>query len=353
MKRSMISLLLTLTLCSSNALTQDFSTNNDKVYTAVEQMPQFPGGDVALMKFIYTNIQYPNPYSYGRVVVQFVIKKNGKIGETKIVRGINTDLNEEAIRIIKTLPEFIPGKISGMAVDCWYTIPIRFYPLSDSSHIESQGNNEQRPEFPGGYKKLLEFVDNSIQYPSLAERRNIEGEVIVQLLIKGTGEIGKIKIPNGIDESLSKEALRIVNSFPKFIPGKAFGDTVSMWYTLPVRFKLKNIPKYYQTEIEYSVSEPKYPYGKEMLKKHIYEKLQFVDKKKTSISTVHFVVLRNGKASKIKVNTSIKDQSVDDAIVNAIESLEFIPGCINGKNVNMLYYLPFKIEIGKQVESSN
>ena len=59
MKRSMISLLLTLTLCTSNALTQDFSTNNDKVYTAVEQMPQFPGGDSKLMKYISENIKYP------------------------------------------------------------------------------------------------------------------------------------------------------------------------------------------------------------------------------------------------------------------------------------------------------
>ena len=88
MKRSMIFLLLLLTLCTSNALTQDFSTNNDKVYTAVEQMPQFPGGDSKLMKYISENIKYPETDECvdGQVIVQFVVTKTGEVGDVK-VRG--------------------------------------------------------------------------------------------------------------------------------------------------------------------------------------------------------------------------------------------------------------------------
>lgn len=102
----------------------------NKVFTAVEQMPQFPGGEPALMQYIYKNIKYP-PVAMengiqGRVVVQFVVTKTGKIGEVKIARGKDPDLDKEAMRVVKSLPDFIPGKMNGQAVNVWYTLPITF-----------------------------------------------------------------------------------------------------------------------------------------------------------------------------------------------------------------------------------
>lgn len=129
MKRSMISLLLTLTLCSSNALTQDFSTNNDKVYTAVEQMPQFPGGDSKLMKYISENIKYPETDECvdGQVIVQFVVTKTGEVRDVKVVRHLHPMFDEEAVRVVKSLPKFIPGRKNGVPVNVWYTLPVRFH----------------------------------------------------------------------------------------------------------------------------------------------------------------------------------------------------------------------------------
>lgn len=102
----------------------------NKVFTAVEQMPQFPGGDAELMKHIQKNLKYP-PVAMenniqGRVVVQFVVTKTGKIGEVKIARSKDPDLDKEAVRVVKTLPDFIPGKMNGQAVAVWYTLPITF-----------------------------------------------------------------------------------------------------------------------------------------------------------------------------------------------------------------------------------
>ena len=130
MKRSMISLLLTLTLCTSNALTQDFSTNNDKVYTAVEQMPQFPGGDSKLMKYISENIKYPETDECvdGQIIVQFVVTKTGEVGDVKIVRHLHPMFDKEAVRVVKSLPKFIPGRMNGVPVNVWYTLPVRFHP---------------------------------------------------------------------------------------------------------------------------------------------------------------------------------------------------------------------------------
>ena len=102
----------------------------EQVFTAVEQMPQFPGGEAELMKYISNNIKYPTMAMenniQGRVVVQFVVTKTGKIGEVKVVRSKDPDLDKEAVRVVKSLPNFIPGKMNGQAMNVWYTLPITF-----------------------------------------------------------------------------------------------------------------------------------------------------------------------------------------------------------------------------------
>ncbi len=102
----------------------------NKVFTAVEQMPQFPGGDGELMKYIQSHLKYPPVAAenniQGRVIVQFVVTKTGKVGEVKVARGKDPDLDKEAVRVVKTLPDFIPGKMNGQSVAVWYTLPITF-----------------------------------------------------------------------------------------------------------------------------------------------------------------------------------------------------------------------------------
>lgn len=103
---------------------------DDKIFTSVEQMPQFPGGETELMKYISANIKYPavamENNVHGKVVVQFVVTRDGSIGEVKVVRGKDPDLDKEAVRVVKTLPKFTPAKMSGQAVNAWYTLPITF-----------------------------------------------------------------------------------------------------------------------------------------------------------------------------------------------------------------------------------
>ena len=102
----------------------------EEIFTAVEQMPQFPGGEAELLKYIATHIKYPTMAAenniQGRVVVKFVVKKDGQVGDVVVVRGKDPDLDKEAQRVVKTLPKFIPGKMNGQAVSVWYTLPINF-----------------------------------------------------------------------------------------------------------------------------------------------------------------------------------------------------------------------------------
>ena len=101
-----------------------------EVFISVEQMPQFPGGDEALIKYLSSHINYP-PMSaesniQGRVVVQFVVDKTGKVGEVKVVRSVDKDLDREAVRVCKSLPKFVPGRQNGQPVSVWYTLPVTF-----------------------------------------------------------------------------------------------------------------------------------------------------------------------------------------------------------------------------------
>lgn len=102
----------------------------DEIFTAVEQMPQFPGGDAELYKWISSHIKYPTMAAenniQGRVTVRFVVKEDGSIGRVEVLRGKDPDLDKEAQRVVKTLPKFIPGKMNGRAVQVWYTLPINF-----------------------------------------------------------------------------------------------------------------------------------------------------------------------------------------------------------------------------------
>lgn len=104
--------------------------DDNKVFDVVEQKPQFPGGEAALLKWVSEHIRYPAMAQenniQGRVVVQFVVTKTGAVGEVKVVRGKDPDLDKEAVRVVKSLPKFVPGKMNGHAVNVWYTLPIQF-----------------------------------------------------------------------------------------------------------------------------------------------------------------------------------------------------------------------------------
>ena len=102
----------------------------EKVFQSVEQMPQFPGGDAALMKFLSSHINYPPMAAennvQGKVILQFVVEKDGKVGEVKLARSVDKDLDKEAIRVVKLLPKFTPGRQNGQPVRVWYTLPVQF-----------------------------------------------------------------------------------------------------------------------------------------------------------------------------------------------------------------------------------
>lgn len=109
---------------------EETEPQSKKVYNSVEQMPEFPGGVAGLMRYLSENIKYPPEAAKndieGRVIVQFIIDETGQVGEVKVVRSVSDELDAEAVRVVKTLPKFEPGRQDGEAVSVWYTLPINF-----------------------------------------------------------------------------------------------------------------------------------------------------------------------------------------------------------------------------------
>ncbi len=104
--------------------------DTDKIYEQVEEMPSFPGGSNALLSFIAANLKYPVAAQengiQGRVIVKFVVDKDGRITDVEITRSVAPSLDEEAMRIVKAMPKWKPGKLKGNCVRVKYTIPIVF-----------------------------------------------------------------------------------------------------------------------------------------------------------------------------------------------------------------------------------
>ncbi len=100
------------------------------VFEVVEQMPKFPGGDAALMSFLSSHIKYPAIAEengvQGRVVCTFVVEKDGSITDVKVAKGVDPSLDKEAVRVIKSMPKWIPGKQNGSAVRVKFTVPVTF-----------------------------------------------------------------------------------------------------------------------------------------------------------------------------------------------------------------------------------
>jgi protein TonB len=101
-----------------------------EVFVVVEEMPSFPGGDQALMKWIYENIVYPDVAKenniQGRVIMKFCVTYKGTVDQVQVIKGVDPSLDGEAVRVIKNLPLFKPGKQGGKPVNVWFNLPIMF-----------------------------------------------------------------------------------------------------------------------------------------------------------------------------------------------------------------------------------
>lgn len=98
---------------------------------------------------------------------------------------------------------------------------------------------EQMPEYPGGTTELLKYISEHLKYPVLAAEQGIQGSVTIRFVVSPTGEVTDVEVFRPLDPSCDREAVRVIKSLPKWMPGKQNGKAVPVYFTVPVRFKLQ------------------------------------------------------------------------------------------------------------------
>ena len=157
MNTKLFGLFLVLLVCLPSFAQQKpvEKVDSDGVYLMPDQLPEFPGGIQAMMKFLSTNIKYPVEAQKkgisGRVIVQFVIMEDGTLDQAKVIRGVDPLLDEEALRVVKSMPKWKPGMDRGEAVKVRFTAPIMF---------NLSRKDTPRPNFPELVVPLGQEVEN-------------------------------------------------------------------------------------------------------------------------------------------------------------------------------------------------
>jgi TonB family protein len=240
----------------------------DSILNICEEMPEFPGGVNALISHVGQNVVYPaeamEKEIQGRVFVGFVVEKDGSISNVKVLKGIGGGCDEEAVRVISSMPKWKPGKQKGKPVRVNYQIPISFQ-IGNPQKTKEQDNSgenskmgevkkivptgpdkdgvyqivEEMPQYPGGEEALMGYVSKNIVYPQEAQEKGISGRVFVSFVVEKDGSVSNVEVQRGIGGGCDEEAIRVIGAMPKWKPGKQDGKPVRVSYMMPITYKLQ------------------------------------------------------------------------------------------------------------------
>lgn len=263
---------------------KESANDNDSIYNVVSENASFPGGDVALSDWMRKNMKYPEECRkqgiQGRVVISFVVNKDGRIVDLETVRSPHPALAEEGLRVVKSMPKWEPAKENGKVVRSRFNIPIMF--RLDGGK-KTQYTSPQKPQSPqsltdeqkavhdwfGAQPELMTHLNKNIRYPKECQEQGFEGRVLVSIAVEKDGSVSvekseykpasskndasvvmtAYKNADGTqaaklsEEELKnlmiKEAERVLKAAPKLKPYKnETGETVRTTFEVPVMFRL-------------------------------------------------------------------------------------------------------------------
>lgn len=223
-----------LTMCTQNKQTAAVEEPVDSCAV----MPEFPGGTDSLVAYLASGIQYPQKAMEvgmeGRVLVKFVVEKDGSVNDVEVAEPFDSLLDTEAVRVVSTLPAFTPGtNEAGEAQRVKFVVPIVFLMPDMDEKVD------EKPEFPGGMDGLLKFMNDNLKYPAECEAEGIEGRVLIRMTVDEKGSIADPILLKSANPLLDAEAMRVVKLMPKWKPAINEGKPVAVKYVVPITFRLK------------------------------------------------------------------------------------------------------------------
>lgn len=243
-------LLVCGTACVQNGK-KDAAPHN---FAEVDKKPMFNGEEAGKFgSWVFDQIQYPEEAfkngSQGRVTLQFVISKKGKVKDVKVVKSSGNELlDNEALRVVSMSPAWTPGEVAQKPVDVLFTFPVVFKIMGEPESENAQGAPvpysvvEQKPTFMGKdpNSDFGKWVFSQVKYPEEATKNNIQGRVTLQFTIAKDGKVKDVTIARSSgNELLDNEALRVISMSPQWEPGKQGGEPVNVKFTFPLVFQLR------------------------------------------------------------------------------------------------------------------
>ncbi|MGN6509346.1 MAG: TonB family protein [Chitinophaga sp.] len=226
-----------------------------EIFTVVEQPPAFPGGEKGLNEYLGSNIRYPKAAIEkkigGTVFVSFIVMDDGRVLFVKTVGAKKGGgLEEEAVRVVKGMPKWKPGKQNGRNVNVQFNLPIHFTlapppppaPAKGAKQPDANGVFtfvEIAPTFKGGDAALNKYLSSNIHYPHEATEKGIRGTIFVSFIVNKSGALSNVRTVGAKKGGgLEEEAVRVVKAMPAWTPGKQDGKPVAVAFNLPIRFVL-------------------------------------------------------------------------------------------------------------------
>jgi TonB family protein len=293
--------------CSSVLKAQSDTNIDDKPVYGVEHMPQYPGGDEELLKFIHDNLRYPKVAAEvgieGRVTIRFVISRTGEVTDVTVIRGLDPSCDREAVRVVKMMPTWTPGSQNGKNVAVYYTLPI-VYKLQKSN---------------GEVRTPLLVVDGKIwPYAALKDTNQLKPSNIKNITVLKDSAARAIYGENGNNGVLVIETKSGFNNW----------DT-SQKLDKPI----------YDVDMM-----PQYPGGDAALLQFIKNNLHYppadAERNVQGRVTLRFVIDKIGQVTDIAVIRGLSTACDQEAIRVVKLMPNWIPGKQNGRTVPVYYTLP-------------
>lgn len=293
-------------------------------------MPEYPGGQDSMDRYLMTHIQYPAAAAdsavQGRVVVGYVVNKDGTVSNVAVKRGIHPLLDAEAVRVVRTFPRHKVGMQGGVAVRVGQVVPVTFRITRVPEFV--------LPAFPGGEQAMKDYVRINLRHKDGAH--GYLSTVPVAFDVDSAGNISNVHCTVSVPGDVDSEAVRVISLFPRMEPARQLGKPVSSQIIFKVNFFDEKLVVdadgfYNGTALE---RQPAFAGGKRaemaFFEKKLYSFYQM--KAKDQRLRVEIAVKPDSTVSGIKVIKGIDDKT-DAELLRVMAQARFCPGIYNGKAV--------------------
>lgn len=244
---------------STEMTVTDALPRDQKIVESPNVRASFPGGDEYFKNYLVTNIEYPqrclDEGLTAVITLSFVVDLQGQISQIKVIKanGSCPEFTQEAIRLVKKSPRWIPGQVAGKYVLSRREVNVEFYLAEGEAQepemmpvpteVKKQENAEtgSPAKFPGGESEFLKYIQNRLNYPNRCKDAKIEGQVMARFVVNQDGKVSNVEILAHVYlcPEFSKEVTRVIMQSPKWIAAQLDGKAVKSYQSIPVRFQLE------------------------------------------------------------------------------------------------------------------